>query len=173
MIGRWSLLTLLALVARPLAAQNPIVRVQLYTDRHPEGVDTALMDRPTWGVIRARVIRKDGKIDATTAVNWWTQDSTKVRLRRRQAQSIAIESPISARLGSTRVIVNVAGRWKDTVRVVVRNGLTRLELDHAGYQLAPLTKRQLCTWMRTLSGGRILTSKSAAVSYCVQKYPNQ
>jgi hypothetical protein len=172
MIGRWSLLALLALAARPVAAQNPIVRVQLYTDRHPEGVDTALMDRPTWGRIRARVIRKNGQIDATTAVKFWTQDSTKVRLRSRQAQSVAIESPTSARLGSTRVIVGISAK-QDTIQVVVRNGLTRLELDNASYQFAPLAKQQLCTWMVTLSGGRILTSTSAAVPYCVQQYPNR
>jgi hypothetical protein len=172
MIGRWSLLALLALTARPVAAQNPIVRVQIYTDLHPAGLDTARMDRPTWGVIRARVIRKNGQVDATTAVKWRTQDSTKVRLRRRQAQSVAIESPTSARLGSTRVIVDISDRH-DTLQVVVRNGLTRLEVDHASYQLAPLDKRRLCTWMRTLSGGRILTSTSAAVPYCVQRYPNQ
>lgn len=172
MIGRWSLLALLALAARPVAAQNPIVRVQIYTTLRPQGLDTALMDRPTWGVIRARVIRKNGQVDTTTAVKWRTQDSTKVRLRRRQAQSVAIESPTSARLGRTRVIVDVGTRY-DTIQVVVRNGLTRLALDHASYQLAALTKRQLCTWMVTLSGGRILTSKSAAVPYCVQQYPNR
>jgi hypothetical protein len=172
MIGRWSLLALLALAARPVAAQNPIVRVQLYTNLHPQGLDTALMDRPTWGVIRARVIRQNGQVDTTTAVKWRTQDSTMVRLRRRQAQSVAIESPTSARLGRTRVIVDIATRH-DTIQVVVRNGLTRLELDHASYQLAPLAQRRLCTWMVTRSGGRILTSASAAVPYCVQQYPNR
>ena len=172
MIGRWSLLALLSLAAHPLAAQNPIVRVQIYTDLRPQGVDTAVMDRPTWGVIRARVIRQNGQIDATTAVTWRTQDITKVRLRPRSAQSVAIESPISARLGSTRVIADIGTRH-DTITVVVRNGLTRLEFDAANYQLAPRGTRQLCAWMVTRSGGRILTSQSANVPYCAQKYPDR
>ena len=172
MISRWPLLALLALAARPVTAQNPIVRVQIYTDLRPQGLDTAKMDRPTWGVIRARVTRKDGRIDQTTAVTWRTQDSTKVRLRLRKAQSVAIESPISARLGQTRVIVD-AGDKHDTLAVVVREGLTRLAVAPDNSQLAPRTTRQLCSWMVTRTGGRILTAQSARVASCVQQYPNQ
>jgi hypothetical protein len=172
MIGRFSLLALLTLAARPVAAQNSIVRVQIYTDLHSSGLDSAVMDRPTWGMLRARVIRKNGQVDATTAVKWRSQDSTIVRLRPRTAQSVAIESPVSARLGSTRVFADI-GTLHDTLAVVVRDGLVRLELDGASYQLAPKATRQVCAWMVTRTGGRILTSQSAAVPYCAQQYPNR
>lgn len=171
-INRWCLLALLALAARPVAAQNPIVRVQIYTDARPQGLDTARLDRPTWGVIRARVTRKDGKVDQTTAVTWRTQDSTKARLRLRKAQSVAIESPMSARLGQTRVTVDVGGKH-DTLAVVVRDGITGLALAPDNSQVASKTTRQLCSWMVTRNGGRILTAQSARVSSCVQLYPNQ
>jgi hypothetical protein len=167
-----SLLALLALAAPPAAAQNPIARVKIYTDLHPQGLDTAVMQRPTWGVIRASVVRQDGQIDRTTAVRWRTQDSTKARLRQRKAQSVAVESPLSARLGTTRVIVE-AGTRHDTLVVVVRSGLARLQLDSAKYQLAAKGTRQMCTWMVTTTGGRILTSQSAQVPYCAQRYPNR
>jgi hypothetical protein len=171
-ISRWPLLALLALAARPAAAQNPIVRVQLYTDLHPQSLDTAQLDRPTWGVIRARVVRKNGEIDRTTAVKWRTQDSTKVRLRLRKAQSVAIESAMSARLGTTRVFVD-AGDRHDTLTVIVRDGLASLRVAPGKSQLAPRDRQQLCAWMVTRTGGRILTKPSAAVPYCVQRYPSQ
>ena len=172
MTTRGPLLMLVALAARPLAAQNPIVRVEIYTDSHPQGLGTAEMDRPTWGVIRARVTRKDGGVDRSTAVTWRTQDSTKVRLRLRKAQSVAIESPVSAHLGSTRVIVNVGSRY-DTLAVVVREGFTALAAAPAKSQLDRREKEQLCAWMVTRTGGRVLTKASAAVPYCVQQYPNK
>ena len=172
MIHRWPLLALLALAARPAAAQTQIARVQIYTDLSTRGLDTAFMDRPTWGVIKARVIRKNGQADAATTVTWRTLDSTKVRLRLRKAQSVAIESPISAGLGRTRVIVGVAGRY-DTLTVVVRDGLTGVGLAPATSKLAPKSGMQLCAWMITRTGGRILTRKSAAIPYCAQQYPNR
>jgi hypothetical protein len=171
-ISRWLLLALLAVSARPLAAQNPIVRVEIYTDANPKGLGTAEMDRPTWGIIRARVTRKDGQVDRTTAVSWHTQDSEKVRLRLIKAQSVAIEAPVSARLGTTRVIVE-AGTRRDTLSVVVREGFTRLGLAPDRSQLARRDQEQLCAWMVTRSGGRVLTKASAAVPYCVRNYPNK
>lgn len=172
MIRHWPLLALLVLAARPMAAQNPIARVQIYTDLNSKGLDTALIDRPSWGVIKARVIRQNGQVDGTTAVTWRTLDSAKVRLRLRKAQSVAIESPVSAALGRTRVIVDVAGKH-DTLAVVVRKGLTGMGVAPAASKLAPKSTEQLCAWMVTRTGGRILTAKSAAVSYCTQQYPNR
>jgi len=166
------LLVSFALAAIPAAAQSNVARVQIYTDLSTKGLDTAFMDRPTWGIIKARVIQKNGQIDVTTAVNWRTLDSTKVRLRRRKAQSVAIESPLSAGLGRTRVLAGVAGH-QDTLTVVVRNGLTGVGMAPASSKLAPKASQQLCVWMVTRTGGRILTSKSAAVPYCAQNYPNR
>jgi hypothetical protein len=166
------LLASFALATTPAAVQSQITRVQIYTDVSTKGLDTAFMDRPTWGVIKARLIQKNGQTDVTTAVNWRTLDSTKVRLRRRKAQSVAIESPLSAGLGRTRVIAGVNGR-QDTLTVVVRNGLTGLGMAPASSKLSPKSTQQLCAWMVTRTGGRILTSKSAAVPYCAQQYPNR
>jgi hypothetical protein len=165
---RWSLLVaLLPLAVPPAVAQNPITKVQIYTDAHPEGLDTAVMQRPTWGRIRARVVRKNGQVDATTAVSWRTQDSTKVRLRLRNAQSVAIESPMSAKLGATKVIVAVSSRY-DTLAVVVRNGLKRVELDSARYSLSLRGTRRVCTWAVTTAGTRILMSPAQDASYCAK-----
>ena len=172
MIRRWPLVTLLVLAARPLAAQTQIARVQIYTDLNPQGIDTAYLDRPTWGVIKARLIKTNGQTDGTTAVAWRTLDSTKVRLRLRKAQSVAIESPLSAALGRTKVIVNVAGKH-DTLAVIVRKGLTGVGVAPATSKLAPKSIEQLCAWMVTRTGGRILTTKCAAVPYCTQQYPNR
>ena len=172
MIHRWPLLALLVFAARPLAAQTQIARVQIYTDLNPQGIDTAYLDRPTWGVIKARVIKQNGQTDATTAVVWRTLDSTKVRLRLRKAQSVAIESPVSAGLGRTKVIVDVAGKH-DTVTAIVRNGLTGVGVAPASSKLAPKSAEQLCAWMVTRTGGRILTAKSAGVPYCTKQYPNR
>jgi hypothetical protein len=172
MIRHWPLLALLVLAARPAAAQTQIARVQIYTDLNSKGLDTALIDRPSWGVIKARVIRKNGQVDGATAVTWRTLDSTKVRLRLRKAQSVAIESPLSASLGRTKVIVDVAGKH-DTLAVVVRDGLTGVGVAPASAKLPPKTAEQLCAWMVTRTGGRILTAKSAAVPYCTQQYPNR
>jgi hypothetical protein len=165
---RWSLvIALLFLVAQSVAAQSPIASVQIYTDAHPEGLDTAVMQRPTWGVIRARVLRKNGQTDTKSAVTWRTRDSTTVRLRQIKPQSVAIESPMSAKLGATKVIVDVSGR-SDTVAVVVRNGLSRLELDSARYSVAPSGTRRVCAWMVTTAGGRILMSPTQDAAYCAQ-----
>jgi len=165
---RWLLFAaLVSTGVHPLAAQSPVARVQIYTDVHPEGLDSAVMDRPTWGLIRARVIRKNGQVDIKTAVAWRTQDSTKVRLRLSKPQSVAIESPLSAPLGATRVIVDVGGR-SDTVAVVVRNGLARVELDSARYSVVPRGTRRVCAWMVTTTGARILMSPTQDVSYCTQ-----
>jgi hypothetical protein len=172
MIRRWPLLGLLVLAVSPAAAQTQIARVQIYTALKTQGLDTAFMDRPTWGVINARVIRNNGQTDATTSVTWRTLDSTKVRLRLRKAQSVAIESPQSAALGRTRVIAAVAGR-QDTLTVVVRNGLTGVGLAPVSSKLGPKSSEQLCAWMVTRTGGRILTAKSAAIPYCAQQYPNR
>jgi hypothetical protein len=166
------LLALIVLAAIPAAAQTQIARVQIFTDLNTQGLDTAFMDRPTWGVIKARVIRTNGQTDLSTAVAWRTLDSTKVRLRLRKTQSVAIESPLSAGLGRTRVIADVAGH-RDTISVVVRNGLTGVGLAPGSSKLAPKSTEQLCAWMVTRSGGRILTAKSAAIPYCVQQYPNR
>jgi hypothetical protein len=165
---RWLLLVALVSTAvHPLAAQSPVARVQIYTDLHPEGLDTAVMDRPTWGLIRARVIRKNGQVDTKTAVAWRTQDSTKVRLRLSQPQSVAIESPLTAKLGATQVIVDVGGR-SDTAAVVVRNGLARVELDSARYSVIPHGTKRICAWMVTTTGARILMSPAQDPSYCTQ-----
>jgi len=170
-VARW-LLALLFIARSPAAAQNPIAQVKIYTDLHPNGIDTAVLHRPSWGVIRASVVREDGQIDRTTAVKWRTQDSTKVRLRQRKPQSVAIESPMPARLGTTRVIVD-AGARHDTLVVVVRNGLARLQLDSATYHVDLRGTRQTCAWMVTSTGGRILTTQSAQVTYCAERYPNR
>jgi hypothetical protein len=172
MIRFCPLLASIALAAIPATARSQIARVQIYTDLNTKGLDTAFMERPTWGVIKARVIQKTGKTDVTTAVTWRTLDSTKVRLRLRKAQSVAIESPMSAGLGRTRVIAGVAGH-QDTLTVVVRNGLTGLGLAPASSKLLPKSTEQLCAWLVTTGGGRILTAKSAAIPYCVQQYPNR
>jgi len=165
---RWSLLVaLLPLVARSAAAQSPIAEVQIYTDAHPAGLDTAVMQRPTWGVIRARVLRKNNQVDTKSAVRWRTLDSTAARLRQIKPQSVAIESPMSARLGATKVIVEVGGR-SDTVAVVVRNGLARVELDSARYSVAPSGTRRVCAWMVTTTGARILMSPTQDATYCAQ-----
>lgn len=167
-MSRWSLLVvLLSLVAQSVAAQSPVAGVQIYSDAHSEGLDTAVMQRPTWGVIRARVLRKNGQIDTKSAVTWRTQDSATVRLRQIKPQSVAIESPMSAKLGATKVIVDVSGR-SDTVAVVVRNGLARLELDSARYSVAPRGTRRVYAWMVTTAGARILMSPTQDASYCAQ-----
>jgi hypothetical protein len=165
---RWSLLVaLLSLAVQPAAAQSPIAKVQIYTDARPAGLDTAVMQRPTWGLIRARIIQKNGQVDTKTAVSWRTQDSTKVRLRLRLPQSVAIESPMSSKLGATKVIVDVAGRH-DTLAVVVLNGLTRVELDSARYTLGLRGTRRVCAWAVTTTGTRILMSPTQDASYCAK-----
>jgi hypothetical protein len=142
----------------PAAAQNPVARVRIYTDLHPEGIDTAFMQRPSWEVVRASVVRQHRQVDQTAAVNWSTRDSTKFRLRQRKPQSVALESPMRARLGRTLLIVDAGARHARRGRAQPPRSTS---LDSATYRLAPKGTRQACTWMVTATGGRILTAQRA------------
>lgn len=146
---------------RPPKRTDPVVKVEIITDAFPAGIDTALMDRPAWGVLKAKIFRQSGALDTVDAIHWRVGDSTVVHFRKMLPQSVVIEAPPTAKLGTTWVSASYSARY-DTVIAVVREGIAGIELDSTNYNVLTDSTHLICTYWRSITGQRFVTSTSAA-----------